>query len=117
MNTAAIARYTGRGPHACTAGPAAASPAGFASVTTVNSAVITFGRSAAGVRTVITPIIGAFTNGRKRPNTNSVAATPSHGRCATSTQSGIADAKIATPAVLSSGSRCTTRYEATLPAS
>ena len=51
-------------------------PSGPAIVATVMTAVITFGRSSFGVRTVSMPRIGAFTSGEKNANaaTTTIAA-------------------------------------------
>ena len=46
----ATSRNTGRGPHSSSRGPATSSPAGPASIAVVSTAVITFARTASGVR-------------------------------------------------------------------
>ena len=53
---------------------------GPASSANVSTAVITFARSACGVRIVITPISGAFTSGPNSDETKSTATTPQAGR-------------------------------------
>src|SRR6185312_3468646 len=73
--SAAIMRVTATiRKRACTeiqlsASPPPKNPSGPASVAQVRTADITFGRSDAGVRTMITATTGAFTSGVKNENT------------------------------------------------
>ena len=61
----ATTRKTTASETCCSATPATTKPNGPAAVATVITAVSTFGRSAGGVRTVITPMIGALISGVK----------------------------------------------------
>lgn len=80
---------------------AAASPTGPASIATVSNAVINFGRSASGVRVVISPITGAFTSGCGIVETNKAAMIAHSGRSSPRSQIGSGSATIPIAASLS----------------
>ena len=88
------------------ASAATTNPIGPASDATVITDVITFGRSAAGVRTVSTPMIGAFTSGAKNPKHASTTIAASQGIGTESSHSGSGIATIATAASLSRSAFC-----------
>ena len=76
----ATRRKTWCGPHDSSSGPAITIPTGPASIAIVSTAVITFARSASGVRIVMTPISGAFTSGPKNDDAASAVITAGTGR-------------------------------------
>ena len=78
-------------------------PKGPAIDATVITAVITFGRSSAGVRTVRMPMIGALTRGVKNANAPMITAAAGHGVVGESRNSGSGMATIASAASFSSG--------------
>ena len=82
-------------------------PNGPAMVATVITAVITFGRSSAGVRMVRMPMIGALTSGVKNANAPMMPASRRATGCVgESRKSGSGMATIATAASFSSGTFC-----------
>jgi hypothetical protein len=102
-------------PQASSMGPAATSASGLAIVTKVITAVMTFARSGAGVRTVSTLINGAFTTGMPIAATKSTAMIATAGGSNPSSQSGITWRTMNTDASFSGSNRATTRNAITLP--
>src|SRR5207248_11781595 len=88
VNPPAASRKTTFSETYCNPNPAARKPSGPITFTMVITAVITFGRNGSGVRTVITAIIGALTNGAQKPNALSTTMTSAHGIGIASSQSG-----------------------------
>src|SRR5262249_58161422 len=101
----------------CRPKPAARNPSGPTIPEIVMNAVITFGRSAVGVRTVSTAIIGAFTSGAQIPNEEMTTITLHHGIGTMSSQSGRDMATMAIAASLSSGTFRTTCEGGVVPTS
>ena len=86
-------------------------------VATVSTAVITFGRSAAGVRTVSTPMIGAFTSGMKNAKAPTTTIATPHGIEIESRKSGSGIATIANAASRSRSALCASCCATRAPAS
>ena len=108
---------TGRVPNASSSGPAATSPIGPASIAIVNTAVISFGRSASGVRVVISPITGALTSGCGMVETNRAAIVAQSGRSSPSSQIGTDSATIPNAASFSGLNRGINFIARTMPSS
>src|SRR5207253_8601593 len=103
VNPAAVRRKTNVSETYWRPKPAARKPNGPMMLEIVITAVITFGRSASGVRTVITASIGALTSGAQEPNAANTATTRAHGIWTASSQSGSAITRIAVAASRRSG--------------
>src|SRR6187431_1752883 len=106
---------SGTTPQRSSTWPATRNPSGAARVFADTAAAITFARSATGVRDVITPRVGPFTNGVKSVARKSAAKTTGHGGRNGRIQSGIAKARIPTAASFSGGTLFTTKIASTLP--
>src|SRR5918992_906076 len=100
-------------PASCPA--ATRSPAGPARSANVSTAVITFARTASGVRVVRRPISGAFTSGPNSEETKSTATTPTTGSGRASTPIGSVSATSEIAPRRIGSNRGTTRIAATLP--
>jgi hypothetical protein len=112
-----MARKTTRIPTCCSAWPTARKPSGPITTEIVITAVITFGRSASGARTVRIASTGALTSGAQRPKAASTTVTAGHGSVIASSHSGTAMPRMATPASVVSLTRRTTWAAMRLPAS
>src|SRR5262245_58663122 len=104
-----------RGPQDSSSGPAITRPSGPASIAVVSTAVITFARSASGVRTVITLISGALTSGPKNDDTASAVITAGTGSSIASANTGIVNASNAVAPSRSGSKRPTIRTATMLP--
>ena len=102
-------------PPLSSSGPATSIPSGPASIAVVMTAVITFARSASGVRMVMTPISGALTSGPKIDDAKSASTTPARGSSNASAKIGIVSATNAVAPRRSGSKRVTSRTATTLP--
>ena len=102
-------------PQLANIGPTTRRPAGPPSALAVITAVITFARSASGGRVESRPMIGALTSGTNTPQASRTTPTASHGRVATSAQSGSTTSTIAPAASRSGENRSSAFIASTLP--
>ncbi len=101
----------------CSAWLAATNPSGPARLATVITAVMTFGRRAAGVRTVRIPRIGAFTIGWKKPIPPITIIAACQGSPVASRKIGSGSATTPTAQSLTSSTFCVSCCATTAPAS